>query len=281
MDERDFVVRKRCSTSRAQEDHAHRTFFVGDRYQCKRRELEAGLALAHRFEQRMASGVADHQRVSGPQDFADFRVLAQVDRQIAEPLVVAGGDHVTRGFRIADQNDAATIDVRNLGHAAHDREQDVADVERRSERLRQLEHGLRVPFSAAQAFDVIPHAHLAADAGDQLGRPERLMDVVVGAGRKDALNFLVRVERGQDQNRGLGELTFASNETKHREAIGLGHHQIEQHQRGNILVEPRDGGSARVDRGIFEPGRFQRLDQYVPTHSIVVHDQNRGVARHL
>ena len=60
-------------------------------------------------------------------------------------------------------------------------------------------------LAARQALEVVAHAHLHAQARDELGRPERLAHVVVGAAREHTPNLLVRVERREHDDRHLGE----------------------------------------------------------------------------
>ena len=65
--------------------------------------------------------------------------FAEVDGQVAQLLVVAGGDDVADVARLAHEDDAHAIDLRHLGDALDDREEDAAEVEVRRERLGELE----------------------------------------------------------------------------------------------------------------------------------------------
>ena len=87
--------------------------------------------------------------------------------------------------------------LRDLGDAPHDREEDVAEVEGRRERLRELEDDLRVVLLARERLDDAAHAELAADARDELDRPEGLADEVVGARLEGLRDLVVGVERGE------------------------------------------------------------------------------------
>ena len=176
----------------------------------------------------------------------DLGVLAQVDRQVAQLLVVARGDDVADVALVAHEHDAAAIDARDLGDAAHDREEDVAEVERGGERLRELQHDLRVALLAAERVDVLAHAELPADARHELDRPEGLADEVVGArprrrwATSSSESSAVSTTTGTSAVRGSSRTARST-----ANPSGGRHDQVEQDQRGRVLREPRERVATR------------------------------------
>ena len=135
----------------AEEQDAHGLVLEQDRQQRERAERGRGHVGAHDVEERMRRRVLDDERLARLHDLLDLGVLAELDGQVAELFVVARGHDVADVARVAHEHDAAPIDARDVGDAAHDREEDVSKVERRAERLRELEHDLRVALPCGRA----------------------------------------------------------------------------------------------------------------------------------
>ncbi len=212
------------------------------------RNALCGHVVAHQVEERVRRRVLDDERLARGHHLLDLGVLAEVDGQVPQLLVVAGGDHVADVALVPHQDDAAPIDARHLGDAAHHGEEDVAEVEGGRERLGELEHHLGVALLAAQGLDVLAHAELPADAGHQLDRAEGLADEVVGARLEGAGHVVVRVERGEHHHRDVGGARIVAERAQHRESVRRRHHQIEQHQRRRALGQPRQRVRAGIRR---------------------------------
>jgi hypothetical protein len=207
---------------------------------------------------------------SGLPDRSTWRILA----------VVVGRDDVAHVALLGRQHDAAPIDLRDLGHPPDDGLQDLAHVEAGRERLRQLEHHLRVALSLRDRLDVLPEPELPPDARHQLGRPERLAQEVVCARLERARHLVLGVERRQHDHRHLGRLGPPTERAHHLVAVGLGHHQIEQHEAGSVLLDPAQRLGTRRDEHALERGSPQRGGEDMTADSVVVDDQDGRSACH-
>ena len=94
---------------------------------------------SHDLEKRMGRHVGDDEGLAAREHLLDLGVIREVDRQIAQLLVVARGDHIAESPRLAHEDDAHPIDLGHFGDALHDREQDAAEVEVRRQGPRELE----------------------------------------------------------------------------------------------------------------------------------------------
>ena len=86
----------------------------------------------------------------------------------------------------------------------------------------------------------VAHLEEVADAQDDLGRVERLVDEVLGAHREGALLQMgVGVRRDEDD----GQVAVGGQQRRelveHPEAIEVGHVEVEQDQVGTMLLEQR------------------------------------------
>jgi hypothetical protein len=116
--------------------------------------------------------VADDERLTAREHLANFRVVREVDLQIAQARVVARREHVPDAV-VAEEHDAATVDERDLRDALNDQEQDVAHIQGRGELLRELEHRLLVTLAGVNAVQIFAHAELSADPLHELGGVNR------------------------------------------------------------------------------------------------------------
>ena len=151
----------------------------------------------------MGRDVGDDERLAAREHLLDLGVLREIDRQVAQLLVVAGGDDVADVARLAHEDDAHAIDLGDLGDALHDGEEDAAEVEVRRQGLRELEHEPRVLLLLRQRLDEAAQAKLPAYARDELDGLEGLADEVVGAGL-EGLARSPRRPRGPSARRPAG-----------------------------------------------------------------------------
>jgi len=142
--------------------------------------------------------------------------------------------------RFGQEDDAAAIDAHHLGDALHDREQDVADIEARGERLGELEQGLLLPIPARQPVEVLPDPHLHAQASQELTGPERFLHVIVRAARERTLDLAVRFEGRQHHDRHVGEARSPAHVAEDGVPIRLRHHEVQQNRGGRgVAIEVR------------------------------------------
>src|SRR4029434_1002975 len=64
---------------------------------------------------------------------------------------------------------------------------------------------------------------------------------------------------------------------EHRVAIRIRHHQVEQHERGLVALEPGDRFTTTAQRDRGQSGRSQSLAEHVTADRIVIHDQDEAV----
>ena len=172
LTELDLALLERAAALRsAQEEHAHRLLLPHDREQRERAEHAVGHAAAHALEHRVGRRVADRQRGAGPQHLEDLGVLVEVDAEVLDLLIVARRDDVADlpALGARREHDRDSVDVHHLGDAADDRVEDVAEVERRRQRLRELEHRLGVALLVRERGDGLEDPQLRADAPRELG----------------------------------------------------------------------------------------------------------------
>jgi hypothetical protein len=116
------------------------------------------------------------------------------------------------------------------------------------------------------------------DAHHELGRGERLREVVVGTLAEPEDPIAGRAARGQDEDRGLAECPRATDDGQ---AVELGQHQVEDDKAGPRFLD-RPKGALAIGRGhdgialALEIGPYEGHDL-----RIVVDDEDRGVgSRH-
>ena len=237
---------------RAQEEHPHRAPFVQDRQERERANVRAWQIVAHDARGADGSRIGDDERLARWRAPAGSRdTVREVDRQIAKVLVVATRRRRSRRLLARARGRCCTLDLRHLGDAPDDGEEDVAKIEVRRERLGQLEDDLGVPLFARELLHVLADPQLAADARHELGRAERLAHEVVGPGLEGARHLVVCVERGEHHHRDIARPGRARMRRVSRSRRG-GHHQIEEHQRGELLgirASASAPESATVTRG--------------------------------
>ena len=182
---------------RPEEEHAHGAPLVEDGQDGERAERALVAFVAHDLEERVGGDVGDDEGLAAREHLLDLGVLREIDGQVAQLLVVARGDDVADVARLAHEDDAHAVDLRHLGDALHDREEDAAEVEVRGERLRELEDDCASCSFLASASTTPRSAELPADARHELDRLERLADEVVGARLEGRAISSSRVERGE------------------------------------------------------------------------------------
>ncbi len=188
--------------------------------------------VAHDLEQRVGGDVGYEQRLATREHLLDLGIFREVDGQVTQLLVVAGCHDVAHVAALAHEDDAHTVDLGYLGDALDDGEEDAAKIEVRRERLRELEDQPCVLFLLGERLDDAMETELAAHAGHQLDRLEGLAHEVVGAGLERAGHFLVRLERGQDDDGHVARLRARAQDAQHLVAVRRRHDQVEQHNRG-------------------------------------------------
>jgi hypothetical protein len=156
-EKRELAVSEGEHVPRAQKEHAERLVFEQNGHERERAESRRGKTLAYDFEQGVRSRVADDERFARRHDLADLRILLEVDGQVAQVLVVAGRHDVT-DVTLTHEHDAASVDLGDLGDAANDGKKNVAKIEARGQRLRQLEHDLSVALAPFEGLHVIANA---------------------------------------------------------------------------------------------------------------------------
>ena len=132
---------------------------------------------------------------------------------------------------------------------------------------RQIRHLLIAPALLLQA---------GADARLQEHRVERLGQVVVGAELDAAHHAVDVVERRDHDHRNVAQPGIVLEAAQHREAVHLGHHDVEQDQVDRFAGQPVEGVPA-MDRGhrlVLE--QLQLLRQHVAIERLVVDDQDAG-----
>ncbi len=274
--EADLAAREDAATAGAEEEDAERAPLVEDREDRDRREGRRPLPRrAEQLEERMLRGVLDDERLAAREHLLDLGVLLEVDRQVTELLVVGSGDDVADVLLLADEDDRDTVDLRDLRDPLHDGEEDPAEVEVRRERLRQLEDDLRVLLLARERLHRLAEAELSPHAGDELDGLERLPDEVVRTGLERLRDLVLRVERGEHDDRQVLRLRPRAEDAEHLVAVGLRHHQVEQDDRRAEVLELREGLGAGRHRDVLELGAGQGLAEDMATHHVVVDDQNR------
>ncbi len=202
-----------------------------------------------------------------------------MDRQIAELAIVARSDDVADLSFALHEDDAAAIDARDLGDATDDGVKDVAEVERRRERLRKLEDDFGVVFAPRKRVDVLAERDLAADARDELGRFERLSNEVVSAHLERARNLFFGVDARQDDDRNFSCRFVRSEDSKDGIPIGRRHHQIEKNERSLVRAEPRDRLFAGAHGFVSKARLLERSREDEARERVVVHDKERAIRR--
>ncbi len=105
--ERQLVVAEGEGVARAQEEDAHRAALVEDGQDRERAERALVALVADDLEERVRRHVRDDERLAAREHLLDLGVLGEIDGQIAQTLVVAGGDDVADLARLANEHDAA------------------------------------------------------------------------------------------------------------------------------------------------------------------------------
>jgi hypothetical protein len=265
---------------RAKEEHAHGPAFEHDGQERERAEARGGKPLAHDVKQGMRARVADDERLARRHDFADLGVLGELDGQVAQVLVVARRDDVADVAFVAYEHDAAPLDLRDLGDAPHDGEEDVAEVEARRESLRELEDDLRVALAPLEGVHVLAYAKLSADAGDDLRGAHRLADEIVGAGGERARRFVVALEARHDDDRDVTQRGTRANGPQNRVTVRVWHDQIDEHERRRLARQPLERLAAGRDAHSLEIGCFERVAQKMAGNAVVVDYQDGRALGH-
>src|SRR6202034_4010825 len=86
--EGELVIAEGEALLRAQEEDPHRAPFVEDGEDRERAERARVRVVADDLEEGMGRRVGDDERAAAPEHLLDLGVLAEVDRQVAEGLVV-------------------------------------------------------------------------------------------------------------------------------------------------------------------------------------------------
>ena len=228
----------------------------------------------------MGRCVLDDEGLTAREHLLDLGILGEVDGEIAELLVVGRGDDVANVLLLAHEDDRDAIDLRDLGDALDDREEDAAKIEVRRERLRELEDDARVLLLAGERIHRGTQAELASHASDELDRLEGLSDEVVGAGLERLGDLVLTVERGEDDHRQIAGLGTRTEDAEDLVAIRRGHHEVEQDDRGMQLLDLRESLGARSHGDMLELCARKRLPEDMATHHVIVDDQY-GPAVHM
>ena len=138
----------------------------------------------------------------------------------------------------------------------------------------ELQVGDREPLAAGRVTVALGAAEDRPDAGHQLGRRERLREVVVRPLGQPDDPVTDRPTRGQDQDRDVAPGTCPPDDG---EAVDLGQHEVQDHEARLGLVDRpqrRRAVAGRDHRVAFalEIGADERHDLRV-----VVHDEDRGL----
>ena len=228
----------------------------------------------------MRRHVGDDERLAAREHLLDLGVLREVDGQVAQLLVVARGDDVADVARLAHEDDAHAVDLRDLGDALDDREEDAAEIEVRRQRLRELEDEPRVLLLLRERLDEAANAELPADARDELDGLERLAHEVVGARLEGPRDLLVGLERREHDDGQVARLRPRAQDAQDLVAVRRRHHQIEQHDRRLHPLDLLERLGARADRHVRKVGIRERLNQDMSTDGVVVDDED-GATRHV
>ncbi len=228
----------------------------------------------------MGAGVADDERLARRHDLANFRVLGELDGQVAQVLVVAGRHDVPEVALVAHEHDAAALDLRPLGDAANDGEKDVAKVEARREGLRQLEHDLRVALPALERVEVLADPKLPADACDDFGGPYGLANEVVGTGSEGPRRLVVPFEAGHDDHRNVAQGRPCLDRAQDRVAVRVRHQEVDDDERSHLPREPLERFGAGSDPDAGEIRRFEGFAEDVAGNAVVVDNQDGRALRH-
>ena len=234
-----------------------------------------GKSLAHHVEERVGTRVAMTRGSPRRHDLADLGILVQIDGQIAQLLVVARGDDVADVAFVANEHDAAAIDLGHLGDAADDGEEDVAKIEGRRERLGQLEHDLGVALARASASMYSRIRSCPRIASDELGGPGTACE-------RNRRRPTRRRSRPRRRRRGRREHDHRNVAQRGARADGaedarsrrLGHHQVEEHQRGEPARKSALGLRRRSRLGHLEVGRRSGFAEYAARRAVVVDHQD-------
>ena len=190
--------------------------------------------MADDLEERVDRGIGNDERLSAREHLLDLGVVAEVDREIAQVLVVRRGDHVPHVPRLAHEDDRHAVDARHLGDALHDREEDAAEVEVRRESLRQLQNDLRVLFFTFELLHRAAQAKLAAEARDEL---DGARNGFLTKSSAPASNVNARAisscasRRREDDDREVPRLGARAEDAEHLVAVGRRHDEIEEDDR--------------------------------------------------
>ena len=114
------------------------------------------------------------------------------------------------------------------------------------------------------------------DPGQQLGEPERLGHVVVGAALERGHGVRDRVARGQHDHRHPGAL--GAELVEHLEAVQPGQPDVEHHQVVGAAQRLVQAGVAVGDRGHHVPLGLESLGDEGGDPLLVLHDQDAGHA---
>ena len=207
--------------------------------------------------------------------------MVEIDGQIAQLLVVARGHDVADVAFVANEHDAAAVDLRHLGDAPHDREEDVAEVEARRERLRELEHHLGVALLRASAsmysrMRSCPRMRATSSAGRNGLRTKSSAPEANARATSSSPSSRVSTTTGTSRRPGR-----ASDGAQDRVAVGRGHHQIEEHQRREPLREIHARASAPEVASHFESAETHELRTSTRRRRAVVvdHQDRRAWSR--
>ena len=202
--------------------------------------------MADELEQRVRRSVSDDEHLATLEHLLDLGVLRQLDREIAQRLVIARGDDVADIGVFAHEHDRHAVDTRDLGDSLHDREEDPAEVEVRRERLRHLEHDLGVTLLALELIHRRAQVKLPTDAGDELDRSKRLAHEVVRSRLEGSRDLGVGIERREHEHRYVTRLGTRAQDAQDLVAVWGWHHEVEQHQRRTNLVDLLECFGARA-----------------------------------
>ena len=127
--------------------------------------------------------------------------------------------------------------------------------------LAQLEHAL--------------HAH------HQLGRPHRLGEEVVAADPQGAVERVEVALRGEEHDRRLGTARSGADPLAHRDAVHVGHLDVEQHAIGPLAIEGHEcvGAAAREHHEVALT--LQRRARHGPADLVVIDDEDLGSGHHV
>ena len=174
----------------AQEEDAHGARFVEDGENRERAESAALTLVANELAECVGREIWNDEGLAAGEHLRDLGVVREIDGQVAELLVVAGGHDVTHVPRLSDEDDADPIDLRDLGDALDDSEEDAAKVEVRREGLGELEDEAGILFLLGEGVDDDAEAELPANARHELHRLEGLSNEVVCAGLESSSDLL-------------------------------------------------------------------------------------------